>query len=70
MEMASDSLAGRVAIIEISPLSLREIMKSDYKKPFLPTLDYIKDRNKEVKKPDNIWKLIHRGGYPEMQDPE
>lgn len=68
MEMVSDSLAGRAAIIEIAPLSLREIMKSDFKTPFLPTMEYIKDRNKEVKKPDKIWNIIHRGGYPEMQD--
>ena len=27
MDMVSDSLAGRIAIIEMTPLSLREIMK-------------------------------------------
>jgi len=70
MELASDSLAGRVAIIELPPLSLREIMKSDYASPFIPTLEYIRDRNKKAIKPDNIWKIIHRGGYPEMQDPD
>ena len=70
MELASDSLAGRVAIIELLPLSLREIMNSSYEKPFLPTLEYIHERNKEARKPDNIWKIIHRGGYPEMQDPD
>ncbi len=70
MELASDSLAGRVAIIELPPLSLREIMNSSYEKPFLPTLEYIHERNKEARKPDNIWKIIHRGGYPEMQDPD
>ena len=37
MELASDSLAGRVAIIELPPLSLREIMKSNFTKPFVPT---------------------------------
>jgi len=68
MDMASDSLAGRVAIIEMAPLSLREIMKSEFTTPFLPTMDYIKERNNEAKKPDNIWKIIHRGGYPELQD--
>lgn len=69
MDMASDSLAGRVAIIEIAPLSLRELMKSDCKTPFLPTMEYIKERNNEAKNPGNIWKIIHRGGYPEMQNP-
>lgn len=70
MELVSDSLAGRAAIIELPPLSLREIMKSSYTKPFLPTMEYVQDRNKEAVKPDNIWKIIHRGGYPEMQNPE
>lgn len=68
MELVSDSLAGRVAIIELPPLSLREIMKSDFTKPFLPTMEYVQDRNKTAEKPDNIWGIIHRGGYPEMQN--
>ena len=70
MELVSDSLAGRVAIIELPPLSLREIMKSSYTKPFLPTMEYVKDRNKEATNPNNIWKIIHHGGYPEMQNPD
>ena len=68
MDMVSDSLAGRIAIIEMTPLSLREIMKDEFKSPFLPTLEYIQVRNTTVKKPDNIWKIIHRGGYPEIQE--
>ena len=68
MDMVSDSLAGRVAIVELAPLSLREILKSKCKTPFLPTIEYIKERNVEAKKPDNIWKIIHRGGYPELQN--
>ena len=70
MELVSDSLAGRVAIIELPPLSLREIMESRFTEPFLPTMDYIKKRNTDAVKPDNIWSIIHRGGYPEMQDPD
>lgn len=70
MELASDSLAGRVAIIELLPLSLREVLKSNFSKPFLPTMEYVQERNKDAVKPDNIWKIIHRGGYPEMQDPD
>ncbi|MBR1568957.1 MAG: ATP-binding protein [Lachnospiraceae bacterium] len=70
MDLASDSLAGRIAIIELAPLSLREIMGSSCKTPFLPTMEYIKERNGEAKKPDNIWKIIHRGGYPELQNPD
>ncbi|MBQ3979846.1 MAG: ATP-binding protein, partial [Lachnospiraceae bacterium] len=70
MEMVSDSLAGRVAIIELPPLSLREIMGSSFSQPFLPTMEYVRERNKDARKPGNIWKIIHRGGYPELQNPE
>lgn len=70
MDMVSDSLAGRIAIIEMAPLSLREMMNDECNTPFLPTLEYIQERNKTAKKPDNIWKIIHRGGYPELQDPK
>jgi hypothetical protein len=69
MDMVSDSLAGRVAVLEMAPLSLREMMGSPCKTPFLPTMEYVTERNREAAKPDNIWNIIHRGGYPEMQNP-
>lgn len=70
MDMASDSLAGRIAIVEVAPLSLREIMKDGCTTPFLPTLEYIKARKDTAKQPKNIWNIIHRGGYPELQNQE
>ncbi len=68
MEQASESLSGRVGIIEMSPLSQREINHDTINTPFLPTIEYIKERNKSAKAPSNIWERIHRGGYPELQD--
>lgn len=68
MDMVSDSLAGRVAIIEMTPLSLREIMRDECNIPFLPTLEYLQERSNTVKKPESIWEIIHRGGYPALQD--
>ena len=70
MDMVSDSMAGRIAIIELAPLSLREITGSIFTKPFLPTMEYVKERNKDVQKPGNIWELIWRGGYPALQNKE
>ncbi|MDD3416662.1 MAG: ATP-binding protein [Lachnospiraceae bacterium] len=70
MDMVSDSMAGRIAIIELAPLSLREILNSTFRNPFLPTMDYIKLRKTDVKNPGNIWEIIHRGGYPELQNAE
>lgn len=68
MDMVSDSMAGRIAIIELAPLSLREILRSDFNLPFLPTLEYVKERNESAQNPGNVWEIIHRGGYPELQN--
>ena len=68
MKNASESLSGRVGIIELSGLSLREIMGDAFNKPFLPTVEYILERSKTAKTPKNLWKIIHRGSYPELQD--
>lgn len=68
MELASESLSGRVAIIELAGLSLRELQKSEFNTPFLPTLEYIQNRKDSAKNPGNIWKIIHNGSYPEMQE--
>lgn len=70
MEQASESLSGRVGIIELSPLSQREINRDPFNLPFLPTMQYIQERSKTVKASKNLWEMIHRGGYPELQDPE
>ena len=70
MEKASESLAGRVGIIELSPLSQREIDQDSFALPFIPTLEYIQERNKTASVPKNLWERIHRGGYPALQDPE
>ena len=68
MQNVSESLSGRVAVIEMLPLSLREITGSDFNSPFLPTVEYIMQRRASVVRPENIWNLIHRGGYPELYE--
>ena len=70
MEKASESLSGRVGIIELAPLSQREIDRDSFDTPFLPTMEFIIERNKSAIAPKNIWERIHRGGYPELQDPD
>ncbi len=66
MERVSESLSGRVCILELAGLSLREIQGDPCNAPFLPTMEYVLRRKKTVKKPANIWQIIHRGGYPEL----
>lgn len=68
MKSASESLAGRVSIIELAGLSLREITKDAFNEPFVPTMEYLEKRNKTAKPVSDIWSIIHRGGYPELQD--
>ena len=68
MRHVSESLAGRVAILELLPLSLREILGVGFNKHFVPTNEYLKERGKKLKHCENIWKIIHRGSYPEIQD--
>lgn len=66
MKSASESLSGRVCILEMLALSLREIQGDSFSAPFLPTMDYVLERQKTVRKPDSVWAIIHRGGYPEL----
>ena len=66
MKHALESLSGRVCVLEMLGLSLREIQGDPFTDPFLPTMDYILARQKTAKKPNNIWEIIHRGCYPEL----
>ena len=68
MKNVSESLAGRVALFELSGLSMREIDGFAFNKPFIPTEDYIKERGKEVKRHNDIWQFIHRGSYPALYE--
>ena len=70
MEGVSESLSGRIGIIELSGLSMREIKGDSFNRFFVPTMEYVQERSKSVKPFDNIWEVIHRGGYPELQNPE
>lgn len=65
MKGVSESLAGRIRIIEMPPLSLRELIGSaSSPHPYVPTQI---TEPKHVKGLD-IWSVIHRGSMPELQD--
>lgn len=68
MKGMSESLAGRVSVMELSGLSLREIHNIRFNKHFVPTDEYVSEREKELKDYDNIWDMIHKGSYPELYD--
>ena len=66
MKDASESLAGRVSIYELSGLSMREINDITFNRHFVPEEAYLSERENELKKYDNIWDIIHKGFYPEL----
>ena len=67
MENVSDSLAGRISIVELEGLSLREINGVNFNRHFVPTEEYLSEREKHLKKYGaDIWTTIHRGSYPEL----
>lgn len=68
MKHVSESLAGRLAIFELSGLSLREIDEIDFNQPFIPNKEYISRRSHSLKNHTNIWQLIHRGSYPALYE--
>ncbi|MBR7014880.1 MAG: ATP-binding protein [Lachnospiraceae bacterium] len=70
MKGMSESLAGRVSIMELSGLSLREIKGVSFNHHFVPTEEYLKEREKEIVPYRDIWEIIHKGSYPELYDVE
>ncbi|MDA8333754.1 MAG: ATP-binding protein [Peptococcaceae bacterium] len=68
MKNVSESLAGRIGILNLLGLSLREINKVDFNIPFIPTDDYFSERRKNLAENDyhKIWEIIHRGSMPEL----
>ncbi len=67
MKGISESLAGRVGILNMLGLSNREIYKDEFSKPFIPTTEYFNNRSPKFTL-DNVelWKRIHRGSMPEL----
>ena len=70
METASESLSGRIGIVQLYPLSAREIREDENSESFIPTKDFILARNSSLKQRDSnikkTWLSIYTGGYPEV----
>lgn len=67
MEGVSESLAGRVSVVELDGLSLREIYTVPFTKHFIPTENYLKEREGAIRNyREKLWETIHRGSYPEL----
>lgn len=70
MKNVSESLAGRIGILNLLGLSLREVASEKFNEPFLPTEQFLKRRQKTVTEISyrELWKLIFKGAMPAMQE--
>lgn len=72
MESATESLSGRIGIVQLYPFSERELLGDSFTEPFIPTKEYLLERNSSLLKAktdfsvQKTWKSIHRGFFPEV----
>ena len=66
MKSVSESLAGRVGILQLQGLSLREKNEVDFNEAFIPSNEYIKTREKNFVSYTDLWNVIHRGYMPRL----
>ncbi|MBQ4419234.1 MAG: ATP-binding protein [Synergistaceae bacterium] len=68
MKNVSESLAGRVGILVLPGISLREKQGVKFYKPFVPKAEYLEERKDSIADIDyeDIWPVIHRGRMPEL----
>jgi predicted AAA+ superfamily ATPase len=78
MDKASESLAGRIAILELQGYSLRELAGKGFYQPFLPSSGYYQERQAFERGHDSqakgsvtsagarLWQHIHRGSMPRL----
>lgn len=65
MQGITESLVGRVGIIHMDGLSMREILKEDFNYPMLPDEGYLKQERKSIAGIE-LWERIYRGSLPEL----
>lgn len=72
MKDVSESLAGRIGILNLLGLSLREIKRIDFNEQFIPTEQYLENRKKynSLISYDEIWDIIHKGSMPALYQNE
>lgn len=68
MKGVSETLAGRMAIVELEGLSLREIFNVEFDKPFIPNNEYIEERKRHIVEYSHLWEKIHKGSMPQLYE--
>jgi len=66
MSNVTESLAGRINLIDLYGLSMREILGDDCRDVFMPTAEFFKKRKPKPLKYNEIWENIWRGFFPEI----
>lgn len=68
MKNVTESLAGRLGLLELLGLSLREIRCVDFNDAFIPTDEYFEARRKDLQETPykDIWNIIYKGSMPQM----
>lgn len=68
MKNVSESLAGRLGVLNLLGLSMREYKNSEFSEAFLPVEEYFDKRRQELQpiEYDELWQLIHRGSMPDL----
>jgi len=72
MQSVSESLAGRVGVIKMLGLSIRELAGIKYRTPFLPIMSHIVEMGKSPFEFDytKLISIIHKGFFPELHETE
>ncbi len=66
MRDVSESMAGRIALLTLAGLSMREILGLPFNGPFIPSPEALANRQKANISHDDVWQLIFQGFYPRL----
>ncbi|HHW79496.1 MAG TPA: ATP-binding protein [Acholeplasmataceae bacterium] len=64
MQEITETLAGRIGILEFQGLSYREINQDNFNLPFVPSDKYLSLDRKLIT--NDLWSVIHKGSMPEL----
>lgn len=71
MRHINESLAGRIAVLKLQGLSLREITRNPFHLPFIPNADYLARHEPHLLETEqDVWTLIHQGYMPRLYEQE
>ena len=69
MKNVSESLSGRIGILQLLGLSNRELNSEEFYDEFIPTKEYLLNRKpKNSFNQKKIWENIQRGSFPKLYD--